>query len=107
LKCDINVNDRLGIENSQLIKAYCELHPALRPTIMALKTWAKVFGLNNPSTVGKPVSFSSYALTLMTIGFFQVCAFRAACEHRTNELDGADAWAATQFAKPGEKRKCA
>ena len=72
ISCDINVNDQLGVFNTLLISRYCELAPVLRPLLVALKHWAKPLGLNNPSGRGAAASFSSYALTLMTIAFLQV-----------------------------------
>ena len=74
LDCDINVNDRLGLINTGLITRYCDLLPIVRPMIMYIKKWAKPLGLNSPSSLGQPVTFSSYALVLMTIGLLQVRA---------------------------------
>ncbi|GLB41090.1 putative RNA uridylyltransferase activity [Lyophyllum shimeji] len=72
LECDINVNERLGLFNSDLINAYCDASPLLRPMLLFIKLWAKPLGLNNPSPKpGESRSFSSYALALMTIGFLQ------------------------------------
>jgi len=72
LDCDLNVNDRLGLINSSMIKEYCDVHPHLRPLLYSIKNWAKPLGLNSPSpVVGHSVSFSSYALALMTISFLQ------------------------------------
>ncbi|KAJ7678233.1 hypothetical protein DFH06DRAFT_1168234 [Mycena polygramma] len=73
---DINVNDRLGLINSDFIKRYCELNPVLTAMIQYIKLWAKPLGLNNPSAVRSAkhtftVTFSSYALALMTIAFMQ------------------------------------
>lgn len=72
MQCDININERLGLLNSDLIKRYCELGPLLRPMLGFIKYWAKPLGLNEPSKLGEQVTFSSYALALMTIGFLQV-----------------------------------
>lgn len=47
--------------------------PILRPLLHIIKRWAKPLGLNSPSTA-EGSTFSSYALTLMTIGWLQVCA---------------------------------
>ncbi|KAJ7267496.1 hypothetical protein C8J57DRAFT_1327862 [Mycena rebaudengoi] len=71
--CDINVNERLGLMNSDLIKRYCQLSPALVQMLVYIKKWAKPLGHNFPSSTkkGVPVTFSSYALVLMTIGFLQ------------------------------------
>ncbi|THH07001.1 hypothetical protein EW145_g3686 [Phellinidium pouzarii] len=72
INCDINVNDQLGHFNTVMITKYCELSPLLRPMLVACKMWAKSFGLNNPSGYNETRTFSSYALMLMTIAFFQV-----------------------------------
>ena len=73
LDCDLNVNERLGIHNSEMINEYCALSPVLRPLLFSIKEWAKPLGLNTPSGgLGISVSFSSYALALMTIAFLQV-----------------------------------
>ena len=72
IQCDINVNDQLGLFNTQMIADYCRLIPTLAPLLLAIKKWAKSWGLNNPSGHGGAASFSSYALTLMTIGYLQV-----------------------------------
>ncbi|KJA17193.1 hypothetical protein HYPSUDRAFT_46650 [Hypholoma sublateritium FD-334 SS-4] len=72
LDCDLNVNERLGIFNSDMIKEYCALSPVLRPLLFRIKEWAKPLGMNMPTgALGVPASFSSYALTLMTIAFLQ------------------------------------
>jgi DNA polymerase sigma len=76
---DLNVNDRLGVHNSDLIKQYCQLNPVLRTMIQYIKMWAKPLGLNRPSPTqrGASVTFSSYALVMMTIGFLQVSRLAA------------------------------
>ncbi|EJD07901.1 uncharacterized protein FOMMEDRAFT_138017 [Fomitiporia mediterranea MF3/22] len=71
LNCDINVNDRLGLCNTRLIAQYCKLSPLLRPLLGLIKKWAKTTGLNDPSGDKGTATFSSYSLTLMTIGFLQ------------------------------------
>lgn len=69
LECDINVNDQLGFINTSMIRHYVSLQPVLIPLLRLIKRWAKGVGLNFPSK--RPVSFSSYTLTLMTIAWFQ------------------------------------
>ncbi|KAJ7740938.1 hypothetical protein DFH07DRAFT_61880 [Mycena maculata] len=72
LSCDINVNDRLGLLNSDLIRRYCELNHVLVDMVLYIKKWAKPLGLNHPSSRNRgPVTFSSYALVMMAIGFLQ------------------------------------
>ena len=72
LLCDVNTNDQLGLFNTLLITKYCNLDPILRQLLQAIKKWAKSFSYNNPSDPRTPSSFTSYSLTLMTIGFLQV-----------------------------------
>ena len=70
LECDINVNDQLGFINTSMIRHYVSLQPVLVPLLRMIKRWAKTVGMNSPSK--RPVSFSSYTLSLMTIAWFQV-----------------------------------
>lgn len=72
LDCDINVNEQLGLRNTGMIKRYCDVVPILRPMVWSLKRWAKGVGMNDPSGQMGAVTFSSYALMLMTISFLQV-----------------------------------
>ncbi|KAK7691454.1 hypothetical protein QCA50_004853 [Cerrena zonata] len=73
IACDLSVGETLGVDNTFLIKTYCDLLPVLRPLLFAIKQWAKPLGLNTPSGAGPGgASFSSYALTLMTIAFCQL-----------------------------------
>ncbi|KZT70615.1 hypothetical protein DAEQUDRAFT_178145 [Daedalea quercina L-15889] len=69
LSCDLNVNDRLAVANTALIKRYCELFPLLRPMLYVVKFWARRLGLNDPSAI--PATPSSYAYAMMTISFLQ------------------------------------
>ncbi|TEB25036.1 Nucleotidyltransferase [Coprinellus micaceus] len=73
LHCDLNINERLGAINSDLISTYCDILPPLRPMLRSIKSWAKSRSLNNPSPQGNhPRSFSSYSLVIMTLGFLQI-----------------------------------
>lgn len=72
LQLDLNVNDRFGLANSALLRAYAELRPALvRPLMFAVKTWAKRRALNDPAGTDGAASFSSYALALLVIQYLQ------------------------------------
>ncbi|KAJ3558425.1 hypothetical protein NM688_g929 [Phlebia brevispora] len=71
IACDLNVNERLGNLNSQMIREYCILSPLLREVAICIKRWAKGIGMNNPAGQGGATTFSSYALTIMTIALFQ------------------------------------
>lgn len=68
----------MGILKAQIVNRYCDLLPLLRPLLVFIKAWAKSVNLNDRSgRGGKSIggtSFSTHALTLMTIGMFQVCS---------------------------------
>lgn len=79
LSIDINVNDRLGLVNSYLLRNYCDVLPGLRMLMAVIKLWTLPLGLNNPSGCGRKVTFSTYALVLMTLGWLQVCNYCTPC----------------------------
>ena len=86
---DINTNERMGqysrhrrrtvsltrayvgLFNSKLLAAYCELSPVVRPLCVFVKFWAKQRRLNDPSGASGLTSFSSYTLVLLTISYLQ------------------------------------
>ena len=69
---DINVNEKLGLLNTNLVKTYCDAVPCLRYLVSAIKEWARPRALNDPSAAGGLRTFSSYSLVLMTIAWLQV-----------------------------------
>ncbi|KAG1883761.1 hypothetical protein F4604DRAFT_1736199 [Suillus subluteus] len=71
LHIDINVNERLGLMNTGLIKTYCDIVPSLRSLVSAIKKWARPRALNQPSASEATRTFNSYALVLMTVGWLQ------------------------------------
>lgn len=67
LEIDFNVNNVLGINNSDLIFTYCQLDHRFHIMCMFLKYWAKKCDI-----IGAAFGYlSSYALTLMVIAFLQ------------------------------------
>lgn len=72
IKCDVNVNDRLGLINTEMISHYMTLSPVLRPLLIVIKHWAKHTGLYASGPQAGPRLFNSYALNLMTIAVLQV-----------------------------------
>lgn len=74
LHVDLNCNNRLGLINTALLQAYCDLWAPLRLMIFFVKTWAKSWALNDPSGANGPASFSSYCLALMCVAYLQVRA---------------------------------
>ncbi|EKM53292.1 uncharacterized protein PHACADRAFT_185987 [Phanerochaete carnosa HHB-10118-sp] len=63
LACDVNVNERLGYRNTQLIKRYCMILPLLPYVILATKHWAAGHRWSS--------NINSYTLAIMSIGVFQ------------------------------------
>lgn len=81
LHIDVNVNERLGLMNTGLIKTYCDIVPNLRCLISAIKQWARPRALNQPSISEAIRTFNSYALVLMTIGWLQVRSVLRRLDH--------------------------
>ncbi|EIW55746.1 Nucleotidyltransferase [Trametes versicolor FP-101664 SS1] len=73
MSCDVNINNRLGVFNTALLRQYCLRAPSLARYLRTIKLWVKSVDLNNPSgEIDKgPRSFSSYAITLMTVAYLQ------------------------------------
>ncbi|ORY04163.1 hypothetical protein K493DRAFT_59097 [Basidiobolus meristosporus CBS 931.73] len=67
ISCDINVNNTLGVHNSQMIKDYLSIDDRVKKLIMLIKHWAKRRGINSSSGG----SYSSYCYVLMAIFFLQ------------------------------------
>ncbi|CAE7646537.1 Tent2 [Symbiodinium sp. CCMP2456] len=65
---DVSINNSLPLYNSQLLRAYSELDPRVRPLVLLVKVWAK----------GKKVcgaqggNLSSYSWTIMVLYFLQL-----------------------------------
>jgi len=96
IPCDLNINDQLGTINTSLIRHYCDILPILRPLLLAIKKWARPLGYNNPAGArGKPVSFSSYTLTIMTIGLLQTRGMLPNLQEGTEFSEGRTIWLRT------------
>ncbi|SNX82268.1 uncharacterized protein MEPE_00974 [Melanopsichium pennsylvanicum] len=73
IPADINVNERFGLFNSQLISVYADLQPDLvRPLIFFLKHWYSKRDLNDPAGKRGSMTFSSYTIALMAMQVLQV-----------------------------------
>ncbi|KAI0659161.1 hypothetical protein C8Q70DRAFT_1054442 [Cubamyces menziesii] len=68
---DVNINNRLGVYNTALLRQYCLLDPSLPYFLKVVKLWMYSRGLNSASGRHGPPSFSSYAITIMTIALYQ------------------------------------
>ena len=73
IPADININERFGLYNSQLISAYANLqHDLVRPLIFFLKHWFAQRELNDPAGKRGSMTFSSYTIALMALQVLQV-----------------------------------
>ncbi|CAO1615410.1 unnamed protein product [Parajaminaea phylloscopi] len=74
LSLDLNINDRFGLANSHMIRAYATLRPrTFRQLCFAVKKWLKRRKLNDPSgRQGGGASLSSYSIVLIIIQYYQV-----------------------------------
>ncbi|RPD65448.1 hypothetical protein L227DRAFT_212355 [Lentinus tigrinus ALCF2SS1-6] len=102
LSCDMNVNRRLGVYNTRLFRRYCLVFSPLAPLLRKVKGWTRHIGLNHPSTPGVPPSFSSYALTLMTIAGLQRSGYLPNLQADTRKSVNTHFW---EVSKTGERYK--
>jgi flagellar motor protein MotB len=65
---DLSCNNTEPLPNTQLLRAYAELHPVVKNLGILVKLWAKARGVSG----AKQGHLSSYALTIMSIYFLQV-----------------------------------
>jgi hypothetical protein len=68
LEVDLSCHNTEPLPNTQLLRAYVELHPIVRDLVVAIKLWAKTANVCG----AKYGHLSSYSLTLMTLYFLQV-----------------------------------
>eukprot|EP00927_Polykrikos_kofoidii_P061034 TRINITY_DN55925_c0_g1_i1.p1 TRINITY_DN55925_c0_g1~~TRINITY_DN55925_c0_g1_i1.p1 ORF type:complete len:1150 (+),score=155.41 TRINITY_DN55925_c0_g1_i1:42-3491(+) len=68
LDVDFSFQNLAPMRNTQLLRAYAELHPLVRKLVMGVKVWAKEARVYE----AKQCHLSSYSLSLMTIYFLQV-----------------------------------
>ncbi|BFZ55480.1 hypothetical protein PYCC9005_002521 [Savitreella phatthalungensis] len=67
LKVDVSIENTVAIENTKLIKLYCDLDSRVRPLLFALKTWCKSRAISHP----EEGSLSSYSWTLLMLHYLQ------------------------------------
>lgn len=104
IQCDLNINDQLGSVNTSLIQQYCDILPVLRPLLLAIKRWARPLGYNSPAGApGEPITFSSYALAIMTIGLLQARGLLPNLQEGTQFTEGRIFWLRT---KTQERVQC-
>ncbi|XP_035229544.1 poly(A) RNA polymerase gld-2 homolog A-like [Stegodyphus dumicola] len=67
IQVDLNINNTVGIANTQLLGAYSQLDWRVPPLVLVIKKWAQVCKINN----AKEMTLSSYSLVLMVIHYLQ------------------------------------
>jgi len=66
--CDVSINNRLPLANSELLRSYSVLDPRARPLVLLVKSWAK----SHKVCGAHEGNLSSYAWTIMAIYFMQL-----------------------------------
>ena len=54
LACDLNVNNPIALENTEMIRTYVDIDDRVRPLAMIVKYWAKRRILNEPGMLHAP-----------------------------------------------------
>ncbi|ERF69270.1 hypothetical protein EPUS_03974 [Endocarpon pusillum Z07020] len=68
LACDMNVNNPVALENTEMIRTYVDIDERVRPLAMIIKHWTKRRVLNEAALGG---TLSSYTWICMIINFLQ------------------------------------
>eukprot|EP00933_Yihiella_yeosuensis_P050448 TRINITY_DN48230_c0_g1_i1.p1 TRINITY_DN48230_c0_g1~~TRINITY_DN48230_c0_g1_i1.p1 ORF type:complete len:529 (+),score=89.44 TRINITY_DN48230_c0_g1_i1:39-1625(+) len=67
-ECDVSINNRLPLTNTELLASYSRLDPRVRSLVLLVKVWAKGKGVCG-ANLG---NLSSYAWTIMVIYWLQL-----------------------------------
>ncbi|POR37985.1 Poly(A) RNA polymerase protein cid1 [Tolypocladium paradoxum] len=65
VQCDINFSAHLALHNTALLRCYSHADPRVRPTVLFVKHWAKIRGINS----GYRGTLSSYGYVLMVLHY--------------------------------------
>ncbi|KAF9581036.1 hypothetical protein BGW38_002097, partial [Lunasporangiospora selenospora] len=69
LSCDLNINTRLGMVNTRLVKTYVGIDARVRPFAMVIKHWARKRVLNDAANGG---TISTYTWICIALNFLQM-----------------------------------
>jgi DNA polymerase sigma len=64
LACDMNVNNPIALENTEMIRTYVGIDPRVRPLAMIIKYWTKRRILNEPG-MSDQIAYGPLWLTLL------------------------------------------
>ncbi|XP_055954187.1 poly(A) RNA polymerase GLD2-like isoform X3 [Argiope bruennichi] len=67
IEVDLNINNAIGIRNTQLLTSYARIDGRLPPLVVLVKLWARCHDIND----AKNNSLSSYSIVLMVIHYLQ------------------------------------
>ncbi|GIY83847.1 poly(A) RNA polymerase gld-2 homolog A [Caerostris extrusa] len=67
IEVDLNINNTVGIRNTQLLTSYSRIDKRLPPLVVLVKIWARCHNIND----AKNYSLSSYSIVLMVIHYLQ------------------------------------
>ncbi|XP_076350503.1 uncharacterized protein LOC143247048 isoform X4 [Tachypleus tridentatus] len=67
VEVDLNINNAVGIRNTQLLNCYSRVDWRVQPLVLIIKRWAREHGINN----AKEMTLSSYSVVLMVIHYLQ------------------------------------
>ncbi|GIY78869.1 poly(A) RNA polymerase gld-2 homolog A [Caerostris darwini] len=67
IEVDLNINNTVGIRNTQLLTSYSRIDKRLPPLVVLVKIWARCHDIND----AKNNSLSSYSIVLMVIHYLQ------------------------------------
>ncbi|KAL4792374.1 hypothetical protein BDV19DRAFT_255254 [Aspergillus venezuelensis] len=68
MKCDMNVNNTMALENTRMVRTYVDIDDRVRPLAMLVKHWTKRRILSDAGTGG---TLSSYTWICLIINFLQ------------------------------------
>ncbi|XP_019630200.1 PREDICTED: speckle targeted PIP5K1A-regulated poly(A) polymerase-like [Branchiostoma belcheri] len=70
LRCDISINNRLALHNTELLHLYRTVYPGLTRLVCVVREWARLGGIGGNSAGGGP-RLTNYALTWMVVYYLQ------------------------------------
>ncbi|ERL95563.1 hypothetical protein D910_12824, partial [Dendroctonus ponderosae] len=95
IQCDININNMLGVFNSELIRYYMSIDPKVQQAMLVLKYWAKCHNFK-----GQSQFFSNYAFTMMFIFFLQQSPYYLPTVESIQQVKQQTFWSIPHHSKP-------